>query len=168
MKYQKKQSGAILVIGLIILMILSVIVITSSKTTLLQQKMSSNLKDRELAFQAAETAISIGENLIRNKTKTELKAIIFDGSNGFYGYDADRALKEESDWENLNTLDSDQSLHQVTGTQEYIIENIEGVRPPGGSLQAPIPIDSFYYRISSKSKGGTADSLVVLQSIYKK
>lgn len=150
------------------ILILSVIVIASSKSTMLQLKMTNNFKDREFAFQAAETAIKTGENFLHNVTKTELKNIIFNGTNGYYSYDMDRPLKKEEDWLNLNTLGSEQGLHKVTGTPEYIIENIIGVQPLGGSFQVPKAQDSSYFRITSKSKGGTDASLIVLQTIYKK
>ena len=170
MKSQKKQEGTVLIIGTVMLLILSVIVIASGKTTMLQQKMSNNLRDRELAFQSAETAIRTGEKLLQNSTKLELKNLVFDsdGTNGYYSFDIDRALKEESDWSDLNTLSSEDGLYQVKEPPVYIIENIVGIQPPGGSLQVPKSNDSNYYRITSKAKGGTDGSLVVLQSIYKK
>jgi len=168
MKLQKKQEGTVLIIGTVMLLILSVIVIASGKTTMLQQKMSNNLRDKELAFQSAETAIRTGEKSIQNATKLELKNLVFDGSDGYYSYDIDREVKEETNWSNLNTLSSEQGLYQVKETPVYIIENIVGIQPPGGSLQVPKANDSNYYRITSKAKGGTDGSLVVLQSIYKK
>ena len=168
MKSQKKQEGTVLIIGTVMLLILSVIVIASGKTTMLQQKMSNNLRDKELAFQSAETAIRTGEKSIQNATKLELKNLVFDGSDGYYSYDIDRAVKEETDWSDLNTLGSEQGLYQVKETPVYIIENIVGIQPPGGSLQVPKSNDSNYYRITAKAKGGTDGSLVVLQSIYKK
>ena len=168
MKLQKKQKGVVLVFGIVILLILSVIVVAAGKSSMMQQKMSNNLRDKELAFQSAETAIRTGEKFLRNATKLELKNRVFDGSEGYYSYDIDRALKEESDWSELNTLSSEQGLHQVKETPVYIIENIVGIQPPGGSLQVPKSNDSSYYRITSKAKGGTDGSLVVLQTIYKK
>lgn len=168
MKSQKKQSGAVLIVGVIMLLVLSVVVLAASKGTMLQQKMTTNFKDKELAFQAAETAIKTGEDYIKSRTRIQLNNLIFDGSNGFYSFDMDRSLKSLTDWASLNTHDSEASLHQVTETPVYIIENIIGVQPPGGSLEAAKAKDSYFYRISSKSKGGTSDSLVVLQTIYRR
>ncbi len=168
MKLQQKQSGTVLIMGIVMLLILSVIILAGSKTTMLQQKMSNNFKDKEYAFQAAEAAIRTGEKFLRNATVAELRNLTFDGTNGYYGYDIDRAVKEESDWSDLHALDSEHGLYQVIGTPKYIIEKIVGVQPPGGSLQAPQAKDSSYYRITAKAKGGTDGSLVVLQTIYKK
>lgn len=165
---QQKQSGTVLIIGVVILLILSVIVVAASKTTMLQQKMTNNFRDQEFAFQAAETAIRTGERFLSSTSKNELNNLVYDGSSGLYNYDLDRPVKNASDWSNLNTRQSEQGLHQVKATPVYIIENIIGVQPPGGSLQVPQTKEASYFRVTSKSKGGTDDSLVVLQSIYKK
>lgn len=53
LKFEKKQNGAALVIGIILLLIISVIGITSMKSALLQEKMASGLKNREIADAAA-------------------------------------------------------------------------------------------------------------------
>lgn len=168
MKSQKKQSGTVLIIGVVMLLVLSVLVVAGSKTTMLQQKMTNNFRDKEFAFQAAETAIRTGERYLNDATRANINAMVFDGSQGFHSYDLDRSVKNESDWSGLNARNSEQGLNHVKGTPVYIIENIIGIQPPGGSLQSPQAKVSSYFRVTSKGKGGTDDSLVVLQTIYKK
>ena len=68
----KRQSGSVLILGLSLIMILSVLVISSAKTTVLQQKMSANLRDKDLAFQSAESALMTGETFLRDARKEEL------------------------------------------------------------------------------------------------
>lgn len=169
MKSIQKQSGAVLIVGLIMVLVLSVVVIASSQTTILQQKMTSNLRDKELAFQSAETALRAGEHFLNNTTETALKAIVFDGSSaGYLNYNISRSLTKETDWQNLNTKESPHSGFQVKEKPVYIIENISGIKPLGGSLQAALPVDSLYYRVTAKAKGGTDASLAILQTVYKK
>ena len=168
MKSKNKQSGAVLIVGLIMVLVLSVVVIASSHTTVLQQKMSSNLRDKELAFQSAETALRAGEGFLDGQSENALKAIVFDGSGGHYNYSVGRALTQEDDWQNLNTIEAAQNLSHVKEKPVYIIENITGIKPLGGSLQAAMPVNSLYYRITAKSKGGTDASLAILQTVYKK
>ena len=55
------QSGAVLAISLIILLLLTIIGLTATQVTGLEEKMAGNLRDRNLAFQAAETALRAGE-----------------------------------------------------------------------------------------------------------
>ena len=168
MNSSKKQSGAVLVLGLVMLLVLSVLVIAGSKSTMLQQKMTSNFRDKELAFQSAESAVRTGETMLRGLTKAQVRNIIFDGSVGYYNYDKTRVLKEESNWAALNTFQSQAGLHQVKETPVYIIENITGVQAPGGSLQVPKTVEASYFRVTAKGKGGTDASLSIIQTIYKK
>jgi len=53
----KRKSGAVLIISLIILLLLTLIGATAIQTTTLEEKMASNLRNRNLAFQAAESAL---------------------------------------------------------------------------------------------------------------
>lgn len=52
-----RQRGAALVVGLIMLLLLTLVGVAGMKDTLLQQKMVASAKDREVALQAAESAL---------------------------------------------------------------------------------------------------------------
>jgi len=164
----KKQSGAVLMVGMVMLLVLSIVVIASSRTIAMQLKMTSNLRDSELAFQSAESALREAERFIVDTSRSNLDNIVFDGTDGYYTYDHSRDVSQESDWSNLNTIESSLTSSQTAEKPTYIIEQINGLRPLGGSLQAAVPNDGLYYRITTKSKGGTNDSLVILQTVYKK
>ncbi len=59
------EGGAALIITLIVLVIVTLLAVASLRGTLLQERMGANLYDRELAFQAAETALREAENAIQ-------------------------------------------------------------------------------------------------------
>jgi type IV pilus assembly protein PilX len=59
------QSGAVLIVSLIMLLLLTLIGASSMQTTSLEEKMAGNLRDRNLAFQAAESALRDAEQDIR-------------------------------------------------------------------------------------------------------
>jgi type IV pilus assembly protein PilX len=162
----KKQSGAVLVLGLTLIMVLSVIVISSARTTVLQQKMSANLRDKELAFQSAESALNAGETYIRSTRQEEI-AGNFSNANGLFIFDQNRVLDNEMAWENLGAIEA-QTLHQVIEKPVYVIEELPEIEVEGNTLSIPRPITNQHFRITSKSKGGTKSSLSVLQSMYKK
>lgn len=163
----KKQSGAVLIVGLVMVLILSVVVIASSKNTLLQQKMSSNMRDKELAFQAAETALKAGEGFLEANSETTLDNIVFDDTAGYYVFDSRRDLKEEDDWKNLSPIET-QSLFQVIKNPVYIIEQLPNIKAAGDDVEAGKAVTSRYYRVTAMSKGGTDASVSVLQTMYKK
>ena len=57
-----QQRGIALVVGLMMLVILAIISISAITTTTLDESMAGNMRDRELAFQAAESALRHAEN----------------------------------------------------------------------------------------------------------
>ena len=59
----RRQSGAVLVIGLIILVVLTLLGVQGMRTNVAQERMASNMRERNLAFQAAEAALRQGEAL---------------------------------------------------------------------------------------------------------
>jgi type IV pilus assembly protein PilX len=63
-----RERGSILFVGLILLFILSLIGITSMRTTTQQERMSGNLRDRTVAFQAAESALAAAEKTYFTKS----------------------------------------------------------------------------------------------------
>lgn len=59
-----KQSGVSLVMALILLVAITIIGLAGSQTTSMQELMSSNLQDRSLAFQTAESTLIAGEEYV--------------------------------------------------------------------------------------------------------
>ena len=60
----KGQSGAALMVVLILLLVMTLLGLASLRGTLMEERMSANLFDRSLAFQAAEAALREGEAAI--------------------------------------------------------------------------------------------------------
>ena len=56
-----RQAGAALLVALVMLLISTMVGIASIRGTVLNEKMSSNMYDRSLAYQAAEGALRAGE-----------------------------------------------------------------------------------------------------------
>lgn len=77
------QSGAVLIISLIMLLLLTLIGTSSMQTTSLEEKMAGNFRDRNLAFQAAESAIRDAELDIRG-IGTTLRSPPISGITDFY------------------------------------------------------------------------------------
>lgn len=57
------SRGASLLVVLILLLVMTVLGLTILRSTMLEERMSANMFDRSLAFQAAETALREGEAL---------------------------------------------------------------------------------------------------------
>lgn len=70
------QRGATLIIALIMLLLLTIIGLSSMRGTSLQESMAGNMRDGNLAFQAAEAALRQGEGVMDGKNLDELRDIV--------------------------------------------------------------------------------------------
>lgn len=58
---RRNESGAALIVALIMLLLISIVGVSAMQTTTMEEKMAGNLRDRHVAFQAAEAALRQGE-----------------------------------------------------------------------------------------------------------
>src|SRR5262245_48487105 len=63
---RNNSKGAALVITLVFLVLLTILGLSSMGTTAIEEKMAHNARDRNLAFQAAETALLTAETWIKS------------------------------------------------------------------------------------------------------
>ncbi len=165
------QKGVVLIVALVILMAMTIISISSMSTSTLEEKMSSNLKDREIAFQAAEAALRFGES--RVQAGIDSGNFTTSCTGGYCQHDLHAGKTYPEYWTDA-TLDvwNDSSKHiqfTVSGTagpSKIIIEYM------GGQIQdfsaGPQPNDPVVYRITALGTGRTLNSRVMLQSTYIK
>lgn len=71
------QRGIVLVTGMLLLLLITLVVLAASRSGRLQAVMSSNTRDRDLAFQAAEAALVDAEE----RLAFEFHAVFTDGAN---------------------------------------------------------------------------------------
>ena len=72
------QTGAALPVALVMLLISTMVGLASIRTATNQEKMSANMYDRSLAYQAAEEALRVAEESILNAANPEDDALSFD------------------------------------------------------------------------------------------
>ncbi|SER12540.1 type IV pilus assembly protein PilX [Amphritea atlantica] len=82
---KNREQGAVLIIALIFVLILTLIGVSSMQGTTLQEKMSGNLRDRSVAFNAAEAALREGENSAYDSYDNGTLEYIGDSVSGSYG-----------------------------------------------------------------------------------
>lgn len=66
----RQQRGVALVVGLIFLLVITTLTLASSRSTLLQERMVGNVRESNLAFQAAEGVLREVEGLLRVAAET--------------------------------------------------------------------------------------------------
>ena len=169
LKRPHQQSGVIIIMALVILMILSILGVSSMTSSTMEERMSSNVRDRHVAFQAAEAALRHAEREIESGTFNT------DGETDFFDYKAgngttvaqvctnglcncsdnlttctdDNSDAWASDYWSNNTIDvwNTSTRHrtytvkyvEVAAKPKYIIEFIAYIKPEG-AIAGYVPV----------------------------
>jgi type IV pilus assembly protein PilX len=163
-----RQRGVTLIVTLMFMVILAMLGIAIGNVSVLEEKMSGNTRNRDLAFQAAEAAIRAAETSLNDSA---FRATAFPN---LVTTNANTASYWETCFDPLNTtppcaikytpsltLPAEGEDGALAAQPQYIIEQLPPVVPGGG---APT---RYPYRVTARGVGGTADTVVVLQSEFE-
>ncbi|MEH6824819.1 MAG: PilX N-terminal domain-containing pilus assembly protein [Motiliproteus sp.] len=172
---KQHQQGIALIICMIVLVVLTISGLSSIRDTSMEERMAGNMKNRNLAFQAAESALREGEEFLNS-------AVVlpdFDGTGGLYSQFSSGAVTSmSSSWADPSAVrtfggDSDLStynlsLPEVVAAPVYIIERMDSLAPTS-SVEAGQAQDTvIYYRITTRAVGSTDTARVILQTVYRR
>jgi type IV pilus assembly protein PilX len=168
------ESGAILIMGLVMVLLISIIALSAIRSSNLQEAMAGNMRDRNMAFQAAESGLVSGEILIdvrkavspptcMGKESCYLRyvqppqdAVIFLDDSGFVG------VSRQSDVELLG----------IENAPYFMIEELTAFLPQDGGAIDQSSASEFSelipYRISALGTGLGAGASVILQTTYNR
>lgn len=167
-----KQRGVVLVVALLILLVITIIGVTGMQTTILQETMAGAVRDKHIAFNAAEAALRDGEKYLNDT------AVLpgFDDTNGRYSSDG----TSEDLWKTVNWSGATQAacncfiyddggLVASSGITlpRYIIEEL-----PESEAEVPSLVKGFgvkptrqLYQVTARGVGSVG-GVSVLQSTY--
>ncbi len=91
LRHAVNQRGAVLVVSLMILLVMTIISITALRTTSMDEKMASNARQQQIAFNAAEMALREAEAVLLAKRQAWLVA----GPNTSYLGGNDSAIGDD-------------------------------------------------------------------------
>lgn len=178
------QRGVALIVALLLLLVITLVGLAAVRGTIMQQKMASNVYDRQVAFQSSEGALRAAQELITSNPKS---TFIRDCS----ALGANACLGDPFDDANANTFITDVGAGSAsgqftastiaTGQPQFVVENMGKFADPstqgqnqtansmqyGGSVKPPKPT---FFRITTRSGnpatvGGRA--VVTLQTMVK-
>ena len=169
----RKQRGAALIVVLILLILVTLLGLASLRGALMEERMSANMFDRGIAFQAAESALRIAEQKVRvaaaagQSIGVDCSAIGVICAGTPPNVNASNPAKCEANsagcWADIGEADKDAYSETVAGTPQYYIEfmgdfpvNAEdsgaGRSASGNQYGAPPPTyGKSIYRISARS-----------------
>lgn len=160
------QQGMALVVGLLLLLAITLIAVAGMRGTNLQERMVSNLYDRELVFNIAEAGVREAEAIL--DTPTELSALL--ARPGFHDVPAaasqERWLDGDTKWATAAV-----DLNQLGGGKpQYIVEYMGfSPSPPGCDRGSTIPQNCLAetYRITARVSLPDRAGMM-LQTLYRR
>lgn len=171
-----QQRGSVLAISLLILVVLTIVGVSGMTTSSLEEKMAGNFRDRQIAFQAAETTIAYAEEFVRTSINS---AAAFNSSQGFYKEYQGPTWQDATDpkwWTATKSRTmEDLTVPEVKTQPRFTIEfrgdigqnegtdvNMGGYGDSSGGGK----ISSF--RVTARATGLSDNTVVILQSYYGK
>lgn len=170
----RRQQGAVLVVALIFLLVMTLIGVTAMQGTSQQEKMASNTRQRNLAFQGAEACIRTGETGLQAATlpnfnnstpglsqpvilTTDIATFWMDTYCWIVGAGCATALSQQCP-----------TQAELSERARYVIEELPRATLPGQSAKYAPLSDVGFYRVTARSFGGMTDAVVILQTVYRR
>ncbi len=168
--YPRKESGAVLITGLIFLVVLTMIVLSVLRSGTLEERMAANSRNRQAALQAAEAVLRDAEELFSKPPFDPYDHTSFSGTcfNG-YCWQPDA----NSTWQRINWNSS-----SLTRSFAYSVSNISGlstqpryiveiVRRPGksGSFVGSLCDVNGTAKITARGVGNDSSTVFVQSTV---
>lgn len=164
----RAQRGAALLISLIILLVMTVLAVTTSRTTTLQERMAGNMRSKDIAFQASELTLRIGERRIEDllgqtppipsdPSSCSGCLIIVSGVHD---------PLDDSTWASGGGVHSTTVVEGTSGDPQYFLELQQTIKesPVGG--QSTDERVKMFYRITARAAAGNSAAQSILRSVY--
>lgn len=166
---RSSQRGTALVMALVFLLLLTMLGITASNTATLEERMAGNVKDQNLSFQAAETALAHAEAWVASTSGPGDLAV--DNAKGIYDPAGSSVAEawETIDWSSSNVVTypgtpgtpATGTLGDVNTMPKYIIENM-GTAPATPPATGTI----LTVRITARGTGASDSTESIVQSTF--
>lgn len=187
-RYAIRQQGAVLFVSLLLLLVMTLLTVAAMQTTTLEESMAANLRDRNLAFQAAESALRDAEQALRGNIKPQVETNPVSPETPFWIWNwGSLATAPPLPWWQESARDAvwwqgAASRSEATGTFDIINAEQLGLIEPSRFIVEYWMFDpdshvmkSGYnrretgrdvHRVTARGMGGTQNATVLLQSAF--
>ena len=165
----KKQQGVALIVSLLLLLAITLLTVSSMQRSTMQERMTSNLYERQLAVQQIESALRSGEQVLEGLMPNPAASAGI--VQGFYGLpiagNIDRWVDPLTVW-----IDAPAMNQNMAPQAQYIIEYVgdwSSPAKPDCATYTTIETDclSPTFRITARTAQGADSAVVVMQSIWR-
>lgn len=168
---RESQRGNTLLLILVFLAILTILGLTAMQDTTLQERMAGNLRERSLAFQAAESALRVTEQALTAATSEEQVRGALGGALRNRGVRI--AYFDDATWSRDVWTRPPIASGTINAEGRVVVERLgvvdvnDCIEVGGSSVAGGCPpIELLMYRIVARGSVGTDSSVVVLESFY--
>ena len=173
------QRGSALIVALVFLLAMTLIGVTAMQGTNQEERMAGNARDRNLAFQASESAIREGEEWLRPRN-TLPTSNAFPCSTGQQqqcvlqrvGMPDLVSQEQNASWWTSNAREygtvSTKDISSVATDPYYVIVERAFLRDELGIGFKEAPTGRDIYDVTARGTGATDDAKVMLQTTYAK
>jgi type IV pilus assembly protein PilX len=155
-----RQRGVALVVTLVFLLLLTILSTSALRDTTLQERMAGNLRDSNLALQAAEAALRAGESWVLSAAGGAAAAAL------------DSTLESAADWDGEDPEPAQPALEGFSDEALHAADPVYHVSPPRTlrMLEGSVDIGSgaptvmTAHEVTARGVGGRATSIAVLQT----
>lgn len=169
----RRQRGAVLVISLLLLLIMTLIGVTTMSTTSLEEKMAGNMRDKNVALQAAEAALEDGESwlAVLGSAPAETTACGTPPCDVWALNVLPDLSSQSQSWWLSNAREygaaGSKDIGDVNTDPHYILE-VQSFVPDSLDMGQNPPTGKSIYRVTAHGTGGSDDAQVILQTTFVK
>lgn len=159
------QRGATLAVALILLLVVTLLGMSAVQMTQMQEKMSANLEDKTLAFNAAESAVVAGEKwLLGLSSEPAIQTTCASLPCVHEPYSLDFATQTNA-WWNANAASYSTALKNIATPGRYLVEYLQYVpdSPVVGNAST-VNRGVYYYQVTARGTGATDNAVSIIQT----
>lgn len=175
---RRREEGAVLIVGLVMVLLMSVIGISAIRGSNLQESMAGNMRERNLAFQASESALRVGEASVADQVSRPLMT----NNQGLYNDTYTTPTTSILTFTNANWKDAAKvkvaalGLLYVSHEPTYIVEQLDPDIGMGAAMEgSAIDLEGMQntgditpYRVTARGFGANENAIKTLQTTYNR
>lgn len=170
-----QQKGMVLIVGLVMVLLLTIIGLAAVRGSGMQEIMASNMRDKNIAFQAAESGVRVCENDITpGKALPDPAQFACALSSDLNSTPSTSVTNNEAGWLALSTPLTSMALPNVANQPRGVIEKLYFDRASYAALHGSAmgiqatrnQIDYDIYRVTVQGVGAADTTQAVLQTTY--
>lgn len=163
-----KQKGVVLIAGLILLMVITMVGVSNMQSVILSEKMTANMRDSSISFQASESALYDGEQWIQAQAvKPEAVNTCTTSPCDVWQMNTLGNIWSQPDtWWQANARSFSSTINGLSTQPRFVIEEY-GFIPYELSPEARAKGSGYhYYKVTAHGQGEVSTTKTVIESIY--